>query len=362
MYLKIFWKFVTYLFGGCTWDEYLDYILLVSVEDQMNTRYLPMIRKRENFAQDEDQLRLYFAGTGNPMAYRPGSATCFLANGDFALVDAGPKSIVNTGILSPRSIPCQRLNHIFITHFHSDHVTGLPDIILDSWVIGRKKRVKIYGPPGIKEVVDGANKILRLDNTYRTAHHTQELMPLELAAAEAVVIHPGDCVKLPGGMTFEPFEVDHSPASPAYGYKITFKDRTVVMSGDSLVVPETEKQAKDCDILIHDTMQQKTMAYVSNMYKRLGRMRLSKMMSDTWDYHALCEDVIDLANRCGCKCLVMHHLTPEILPHLLWFQQKIQCYLLYTRFFKKLNCEGHLAFEQTEFVLPANSKEIIKLK
>ena len=99
-------------------------------------------------------------GTGTPPADpdRSGPATAIVVNGTPYLVDMGAgvvrrakSAVADRGI---NALEPTNLRVVFVTHLHSDHVVGYPDLILTPWVLGRRVPLEVYGPPGIKHMTD----------------------------------------------------------------------------------------------------------------------------------------------------------------------------------------------------------------
>ncbi|MEK7266323.1 MAG: MBL fold metallo-hydrolase, partial [Pseudomonadota bacterium] len=117
-----------------------------------------------------DGLNVFFCGTGSPLPSKKRAQTCtaVFAGGRFFLVDSGTGSWEN---VQAAGIPADRLDGIFLTHFHSDHIGDIGEADLGSWVTGRPAPLMIYGPSGVDRVVNGLNEEFALDHVYRTAHH-----------------------------------------------------------------------------------------------------------------------------------------------------------------------------------------------
>ncbi|MES2125328.1 MAG: MBL fold metallo-hydrolase, partial [Gemmatimonadota bacterium] len=96
---------------------------------------------------------LVLLGTGMP---RPnpdasGPATAVVVGNRTFLFDAGPGVMRQ---LAAAHLPINGVTAVFITHLHSDHTLGLPDLILTSWVMGRKVPQVIFGPHGLQAMTD----------------------------------------------------------------------------------------------------------------------------------------------------------------------------------------------------------------
>ena len=123
----------------------------------------------------EDGLHVYICGSGSPMADATRVGPCLgILAGDRAFVfDAGSGSVRNLGTMG---FPIGRLEGVYLTHLHSDHIDGLGELLLLSWIAGgRTSPTPISGPLGTERVVNGFNAAYQIDSTYRVAHHGTEV-------------------------------------------------------------------------------------------------------------------------------------------------------------------------------------------
>ena len=186
-----------------------------------------------------DGLHVILCGAGSPLAdeRRSGPCTAVLAGDTLVIFDAGTGG---SRQLTLMNLPHDRIEALFLTHFHSDHIDGMGELMLQRWVNGaHAEPLPVYGAPGVERVVAGFNRAYAQDFAYRTAHHGVEVAPPSGAGATAKVFLPlapgeqgvvfaeGDDLKIYA------FQVEHAPVHPAVGYKIVYKDRSVVISGDT---------------------------------------------------------------------------------------------------------------------------------
>ncbi len=115
------------------------------------------------------------------------------------------------------------------------------------------------------------------------------------------------------GVTITMFEVDHSPVFPAVGYRFDCQGRSIVISGDTIMVPAMIEQSRGADILVHDTMN-KGMVRMGLEGLRGSNPRLASMGDEMMEYHADCLEVARIAQEAGVKTLVLTHLVPSIPP------------------------------------------------
>ena len=183
-----------------------------------------------------DGLRITLCGTSSPLP-APGRAQACVAvetPDHLYIIDAGSGSAA-TAQLS--GIPLEKLRGILLTHYHSDHISDIGDFNLNSWVAGRPAPLQIIGPEGVGRIVEGLNITYELDRGYRVAHHGAELLDPELGILQSRTIEEG-VIMDEDGLQITAFEVSHPPIEPAYGYRLDYGGRSLVISGDSLL---TEK-------------------------------------------------------------------------------------------------------------------------
>lgn len=204
------------------------------------------------FAQAGDfKVTLLGSGVPNPRPDRFSQST---------LVEAGPQKLVfdlGRGVtirLWELNIPLGRINAHFLTHFHSDHTVGLPDLWLTGWLqppYGRRTTpFLLYGPPGTKKLTDGLQMAYEDDIKIRLVDERNPPQGIAFDVHEfdaPAVIYERDGVKVSS------FVVDHGDdIKPSVGYKVQYKGRSVVLSGDTRLSEEVVRQARGADLLIHE--------------------------------------------------------------------------------------------------------------
>ncbi len=261
-------------------------------------------------------LHVVFCGTGAPLAdpNRMGPCTAIVGGGEFLLVDAGPGSWRNTDLAG---IPPGALSGVLLTHFHSDHIGELGEAAMQSWVGGRPKPLAVYGPPGVERVVAGFQEAYALDAGYRIAHHGKKHLPPDGAKMEAHAVElpsPREAALVfeRGGFKVLAFAVDHPPIEPAYGYRIEFNGRSVVVSGDTRKSENLVRHAKGADLLIHEALSPEMFERGPRLLFERGNARLSEMAADVPEYHASPVDAAEVASSAGVRHLVLTHVIPPI--------------------------------------------------
>ncbi len=215
------------------------------------------------FAQQPAQkpevaTRIVMLGTGNPGAdpQRSGPAVAIVVGDTAYLVDSGPGIVRRAAAASQNGVQAldpPKLGMVFITHLHSDHTLGYPDLIFTPWVLGRDKPLEVYGPTGLRAMTrnildawqeDIAIRTDGLEHANRTGYHVNvhEIQP--------GVVYQDQNVKVTA------FLVSHGSWKQAFGYRFDTPDRSIVLSGDTAPTEAVVKACNRCDVLIHEVYSQ----------------------------------------------------------------------------------------------------------
>ena len=259
-------------------------------------------------AQEFDGLKITLCGTSSPIP-APGRAQACVAvetPEHLYIIDAGSGSAATANL---SNVPMEKLRGILITHFHSDHISDIGDFNLNSWVAGRPEPLQIIGPTGVERIVDGFNMAYELDRGYRVAHHGAELLNPELGTLQSKTIAEGVIVDQ-DGLRITAFEVSHPPIEPAFGYRLDYGDRSVVISGDSLVTDKIVEISNGADVVLHDAMSLQLLRGAAGMARTTGNTRLATVLQDIQDYHATTEDLNRLSSEAEIGQLALYHLVP----------------------------------------------------
>jgi ribonuclease Z len=217
------------------------------------------------------------------------------------------------------NFPIGKIEAVLLTHFHSDHISDLGELMMQRWTSGSNTTpLDIIGPPGVETVVDGFNLAYKLDTGYRIAHHGEKTAPPSGAGgiarpfnlsseedASVVVIDKG-------ALKVTAFKVNHAPVSPAVGYRFDYKGRTLVISGDTAPCDSVRKQSQGVDVLIHEALQKSMIKLIHDQAGLSPSPSAAKMTDDIPDYHCSPEDAAKIAGEAGVRQLVFYHVIPPI--------------------------------------------------
>ena len=269
-------------------------------------------------AEQPDGLHLVLCGAGSPLPdpQRSGPCVAVIAGGQTFVVDSGSGS---ARVLQAVGIPLSSLEALFLTHFHSDHIDGLGELEVMRWAGGaRKEPLPVYAPEGVEAIVDGINMAYGPSRVSRVAHHGEEVVSLDAAGAVAMPFAlppPGESVPVytDGDLTVSAFLVDHFPVEPAVGYRFDYKDRSLVISGDTAKSINLQEQAQGVDLLVHEALDAKIVARMASVAQQAGDARRAKILSDILDYHATPVEAAEVAQAAGVGHLLYYHIVPPLL-------------------------------------------------
>ena len=243
-------------------------------------------------AQD---TRVILLGTGNPNPEpeRSGPAVAVVSGDRVYLVDCGPGVVRRAAQAGLKMV---QLTRAFVTHLHSDHTVGYPDLIFTPAVTGRLEPLEVYGPPGLQEMTSHILQAWKQDMDIRL-HGLEPSVP-RAYVVNAHDIKPGEIYR-DVAVRVVAIAVKHGTWEFAYGYRFEAKDKVIVISGDTTYSENLIQAAKGCDILIHEVYSQKG---------------LEKRTPDWQRYHAAFHtsgpDLGRLAAQVRPRKLVLYHQLP----------------------------------------------------
>jgi ribonuclease BN (tRNA processing enzyme) len=235
-------------------------------------------------------------GTGTPNAdpARSGPAVAIVVDSNTYIVDAGP-GIVRRAAAA--RIPMSSLRIAFLTHLHSDHTVGLPDLMLSPWVLGRTTPLDVYGPPGTTAMVDHLEAAYAQDIDIRL--HGGEPSNKTGYGGKGHDV-PAGVVYRDSLVTVTAFEVAHGKWPHAYGYRFQTPDRVIVISGDTSPSDAVARACDGCDVLVHEVISSESLEGRTPAWQAYHRA-----------YHTPGYELGDIATKARPKLLVLYHQLPS---------------------------------------------------
>ena len=258
-----------------------------------------------------DGLHVILIGTGSPLAdpSRVGPSTAVIAGKRLFIIDSGGGAVRKMGEIG---LPPAATERVLLTHFHSDHIDGLGELMLQRWAGGGyNEPLPVHGPKGVSDVVTGLNTAYAKDRDYRVAHHGADIVPPSGFGGTPIAFEAG-IVMEQSGVKVSAFAVDHEPVFPSFGYRFEYKGRSLVITGDTAYTDDLARQAKDADILISEALNPEMVGVIETAARDAGNTRIAKIMSDIPDYHITPVQAAKAAQDAGAKLLVYTHIVPAL--------------------------------------------------
>ncbi|MCK4724437.1 MAG: MBL fold metallo-hydrolase [Anaerolineales bacterium] len=241
------------------------------------------------------QVVLLGTGTPNADPDRSGPAVAVIVNGTPYLVDFGP-GIVRRAAAACRQgiegLDVRKLNRAFVTHLHSDHTAGYPDLILTPWVLGRREPLEVYGPAGLQTMTEHILAAYQADIRER-------LEGLEPANDQGYKVNAKEVdagwVYEDRNVRVEAFEAQHG-SWPTHGYKFYTPDRVIAISGDTAPRAGLAEVYRGCDVVIHE------------VYSWVGLAgREKKWREYHSSVHTSSRELAEIASQAKPGILVLYH-------------------------------------------------------
>lgn len=198
---------------------------------------------------EQPNMKVTLLGTAGPEYFpdRLGISTLIEANGEKLLFDVGRgtnQRLYQSGV-NPKDI-----SRIFLTHLHSDHIEGLPDLWMTPWfLLGRDHGLELWGPDGTEQMVQGMRAMFGHDLNARV----NKFNPIETLAIQTHIIGDG-VVFEKNGLSVTAFTVEHADGNPAFGYRVDWNGHRVLLSGDTTLNENVIKQGVGADLIIHNVI------------------------------------------------------------------------------------------------------------
>lgn len=248
--------------------------------------------------EEAARVRIVLLGAGTPNATpdRMGPATAVVVGDTPYLIDAGPGVVRRAAAAAEKGVKALRvsnLRHLFVTHLHSDHTLGYPDLIFTPWVLERAAPLRAYGPPGLRAMTGHLLAAYREDIDVRLSG----LEPANRTGYKVEVrdVRPG-VVFEEAGVKVEAFAVPHGSWRHAYGYRFTTPEGVIVVSGDTGPFDGMADIARGADVLVHE-------AYATEGWKK----REPEWQRYHAAFHTPGRKVGEIAERAGVAAVVLTH-------------------------------------------------------
>jgi ribonuclease Z len=229
------------------------------------------------------ELKVTLLGTGSPPPEieRFGPGTLVQAGTELLLFDVG-RGVAQR--LRQVNISLVDVDALFLTHLHADHTLGIPDLWLSRALDNRSAPLQVFGPEGTEDMLLNLRKAYQADSRMAAAtvtHHVAQGM-----------------VYKQGGVTVTAFSVDHSAGpTPAFGYRIDYAGRSLVISGDTRPSENLVRFAQGADVLIHEVIA-----------ARPALLRQSERVRRTISVHTSPEEAGKIFDRVKPKLAVYTHV------------------------------------------------------
>ena len=244
------------------------------------------------------RTQIVFLGTGNPFPSPEsmGPSVAVVVNGSAYIVDAGTGLVRRAAEAARKGIPAleaRNLKIVFITHLHSDHTIGLPDLIFTPWIMHRTVPLEVYGPPGTKAMTDHILAAWKEDNDIRINGLEQGN-----STGNSVNAHEigAGVVYRDSNVTVRSFLVPHGSWPEALGYRFETTDRTIVFSGDERPSDAIVENCNGCDVLIHEVYSERGYAASDSAWRAYVR-----------SFHTSTTELAALATRARPRLLILYH-------------------------------------------------------
>jgi ribonuclease BN (tRNA processing enzyme) len=244
--------------------------------------------------------RVVMLGTGTPRPdpSRSGPATAIIVNDTPYLIDFGPGVIRRATAAYERGVTAlgfggTNIRTVFLTHMHSDHTVGYPDLIFTPWVMGRQDPLTVFGPKGIKAMTEHVLKAWQVDIDGRTNGINQRDVTGHKVNAHEIA--PG-VVYRDYSVTVTAFPVRHEEMVDSFGFRFDAPDRCIVISGDTAPTQTLVDHSRGCDVLIHEAYSEASHQQVSPRSQSFRRC-----------HHTSAPELAAIANEVKPDLLVIYH-------------------------------------------------------
>jgi ribonuclease Z len=258
----------------------------------------------QNAPKQSLKVTLLGTGTPRPVMQRFGPSILVEAGGQKLLFDCGRGC---TQRLYQAKVPFSEVTALFLTHLHSDHIVGIPDLWLTGWINGRVTPLRVWGPRGTQQMMKGLGQAYEFDIHIR--RDVDEQIPGEGVVEKAMDIEEG-VVYENGGVKVTAFNVDHGLVKPALGYRVDYGGHSVVLSGDTRYSENLIKFAQGSDVLIHEVL-------AANAFEALNAALTKQQIEKVMAHHTKTEEAAMVFAKVKPKLAVYSHIVPPNATDLL---------------------------------------------
>ena len=248
-----------------------------------------------------DRAKVIILGSGTPIPDPSSSGPCVavVVNGQAYLFDAGPGVVRRAQAAAEKfaiaALDSTKLTRLFITHLHSDHTLGYPDLMLTPWVVGRTEPLEVYGPDGVAAMTGHLKEAYAADIKVRT-EGAEGLSKRGLAVNVHEISEAGS-VYHDANVTVRAIAVPHGSWPQAFGYAIDAAGRSIVISGDTAPSEAIVEACHGCDVLVHEV-------YSADRFDLVFGPRRGQYHST---FHTSTRQLAELASKAKPKLLVLYH-------------------------------------------------------
>lgn len=266
---------------------------------------------RLELLEDTESLTLITIGTSSLLpSERAQTCNIVIANGEVLVFDLGQGSFSNIENLR---IPFLKSTQIFISNWHSDHFIDLPAFINRGWLLGRKGKITISGPKGLDKIVDGIDSMLRTESQMRSQTHGTDHMDLTYMDIGKNVIESSTKQKMVyqnGELTVSAINVGLATQMPTLAYKIEYKGKSIVISGDTPYDENMISFAAGADILLYGAMEKDLVERASRLQIESGNNRNATLLKNIIPRYSSPQDAARIAEKSSAKKLILTSLAP----------------------------------------------------